>query len=1076
MRVHRWIAAYLWLGCLCVRATQATNPTSEVAAPKGTPPGHSVLQEPERQLARFVQVVEELLQQGRHEQALDVAEELLKAKLYDQALEAADRAAKAVAAPQQPALLGRAERVRARSLQALGRFQEALQAWDTASRAWRAAGDAVAEVEADLAAALVTFQLGDAAKARARVAQAIQSAQDDEHPKELALALHAGGIQFLALRQPSVARSLFQNSTALLRNSVPGTVLLAEALNDLGVAEERCGELDEAERTHQEALKLREALGAPEAIASCINLGSLLYAKYHLKQAASYLERALTQLGPPEKQPRLGLPLLLNLGRIYASRGDASGADYYFGWADRMPGQNLQQRVACLTGLGLAAFAGHRLERAKTHFLEAGTLLEAAEKQTPALDVRDLQADNYTNLGAVEYARAMGDRHLAGGNQERLRAAQGYFERARSLQEEIVPGTLRLATTLNNLGTVVTELNALDLGETLHRRAWEIRHKLAPESIPEASSLSNLAVVAMRRKDYDTAAELADRAWRIVRGLGTEVVGDEARRSFGSSTESFAQNLIAAELGRKRAVAAFRVLEEGRAQALLDTLMDLRTGALQDGKSPDEAIARDRGSGPGAAARNRQERWRAYLQAAAAHARAEQQMSIAVLAEEAARRQQDLPGADQQARTIWRSAAEELERASRAYTGARIERERKWKAIRELEGAATPLTDPEKTIRHLPEGALHIAYLVSPNYTYLFLLQKTTAGGLSVLAYSLGSTAALERRTDQFVQAVVRHGNCGEAGATLFQALFPPAVRPRVLAAKRLTLAPDGFLWTVPFEALVVEKRRGEPKYLGDGRGMSRTPSLAVLAAIRSTRARLRPGQPPKALIAGNPELGATTIDSNQDIRPDARALLLENVSRDPLTGAGEGAIAAAKLYHTQPLLGDNATEGAVQRQLDAVDVVHLGAHGRAIGRRSQSAAILLALPEGPARAGDEDGCLFAWEISQRPLRADLVVLPVCGSGEGEFVSAEGILGLTRAFQVARARSLVTSLWQPIDIPSAKLTTEFHRLYLQGEHKDAALQKAAALMRRNSLTRHPYYWAAFVLTGDPDNPLNVGKK
>jgi CHAT domain-containing protein len=46
----------------------------------------------------------------------------------------------------------------------------------------------------------------------------------------------------------------------------------------------------------------------------------------------------------------------------------------------------------------------------------------------------------------------------------------------------------------------------------------------------------------------------------------------------------------------------------------------------------------------------------------------------------------------------------------------------------------------------------------------------------------------------------------------------------------------------------------------------------------------------------------------------------------------------------------------------------------------------------------------------------------------------------------------------------------FHEGLRRGLAKDEALRQAMAVVRSNGKTAHPYYWAAFFLTGDPDNP------
>ena len=71
--------------------------------------------------------------------------------------------------------------------------------------------------------------------------------------------------------------------------------------------------------------------------------------------------------------------------------------------------------------------------------------------------------------------------------------------------------------------------------------------------------------------------------------------------------------------------------------------------------------------------------------------------------------------------------------------------------------------------------------------------------------------------------------------------------------------------------------------------------------------------------------------------------------------------------------------------------------------------ALALAAPKGPTESQD-DGLLRAWEIlEQVRIDADLVTLSACQSALGEEVAGEGLMGLTRAFQYAGARSVLAS-------------------------------------------------------------------
>jgi CHAT domain-containing protein len=111
---------------------------------------------------------------------------------------------------------------------------------------------------------------------------------------------------------------------------------------------------------------------------------------------------------------------------------------------------------------------------------------------------------------------------------------------------------------------------------------------------------------------------------------------------------------------------------------------------------------------------------------------------------------------------------------------------------------------------------------------------------------------------------------------------------------------------------------------------------------------------------------------------------------------------------------------------------------------------------------------LRATEIADLELDCDLVVLSACETGRGQLSSGEGIIGLSRSFFIAGARSVVVSQWAVSDISTAQLMKDFYQQLVNGAVKPAALREAKLLMLNGgSETRHPYYWAPFVIIGPP---------
>jgi CHAT domain-containing protein len=94
------------------------------------------------------------------------------------------------------------------------------------------------------------------------------------------------------------------------------------------------------------------------------------------------------------------------------------------------------------------------------------------------------------------------------------------------------------------------------------------------------------------------------------------------------------------------------------------------------------------------------------------------------------------------------------------------------------------------------------------------------------------------------------------------------------------------------------------------------------------------------------------------------------------------------------------------------------------------------------------------------------VTLSACGTALGREMSGEGMIGLTRAFQYAGARTVLASLWSVDDRSTADLMARFYGRLRRGEGKDAALRGAQLEMLRVPPSSHPALWAAFQLSGD----------
>jgi CHAT domain-containing protein len=161
-----------------------------------------------------------------------------------------------------------------------------------------------------------------------------------------------------------------------------------------------------------------------------------------------------------------------------------------------------------------------------------------------------------------------------------------------------------------------------------------------------------------------------------------------------------------------------------------------------------------------------------------------------------------------------------------------------------------------------------------------------------------------------------------------------------------------------------------------------------------------------------------------------------------------------------------DTTQARDQRFLDEVRGVHPGLlTGLALAGANRGGA-------APADIHSlrDDGIMTAIEVASLDLsKVELALLSACETGLGETAGGEGMIGLQRAFQVAGAKTVIASLWKVDDTATHKLMEQFYRnLWEHKMGKLEALQEAQKWLMKTEGGRYrdPYYWAAFVLSGD----------
>ena len=271
-----------------------------------------------------------------------------------------------------------------------------------------------------------------------------------------------------------------------------------------------------------------------------------------------------------------------------------------------------------------------------------------------------------------------------------------------------------------------------------------------------------------------------------------------------------------------------------------------------------------------------------------------------------------------------------------------------------------------------------------------------------------------------------------------------------LLEEPEIIIVPDRSLYRVPFAAL----KNNHGKYLSEIFRIRIVPSLMTLKLIQDSPAGYH--SQTGALIVGDPDVGLVRYKGRK-----------QSMSRLPC--AGKEAAMIGRLLGVQPLLGEQATKQAVLERINSVSLIHFAAHGDA--ERGEIA--LAPLRPNNRTPKEEEYLLTMSDISRVQLRAKLVVLSCCHSGQGQ-IRIEGVVGIARAFLGSGARSVLVALWALEDSATEQFMNHFYEHLVRGESASESLHQAMKWMRSNGYS-DVRQWAPFMLIGDNVN-FEFGKQ
>ncbi len=110
---------------------------------------------------------------------------------------------------------------------------------------------------------------------------------------------------------------------------------------------------------------------------------------------------------------------------------------------------------------------------------------------------------------------------------------------------------------------------------------------------------------------------------------------------------------------------------------------------------------------------------------------------------------------------------------------------------------------------------------------------------------------------------------------------------------------------------------------------------------------------------------------------------------------------------------------------------------------------------------------LTALEVASLNLSGTkLVVLSACETGLGDVANGEGVYGLRRALAIAGTESQLISLWKVDDVGTSDLMVSYYQRLMNDVGRSTALRQTQLELLQNPQYQHPYYWAAFIPSGN----------
>lgn len=369
--------------------------------------------------------------------------------------------------------------------------------------------------------------------------------------------------------------------------------------------------------------------------------------------------------------------------------------------------------------------------------------------------------------------------------------------------------------------------------------------------------------------------------------------------------------------------------------------------------------------------------------------------------------------------------------------------------VANIEDIQSALENDEIMIEYMLLDTTLVEYIISKDTAEYFLVDVTTD---------------FSDKIGEFRDFVINKGT-REKSITkykeLAKVLYYDLLHPfeEILSDKSLIIIPDGKLALIPFEALLLPDENMEASGYCDLSYLIRKHpvSYSFSASLYLNSINKRNIKSAKNLLAFAPVFNS----GNDDLLAEFRDRENNVIS---LPGTKEEITRISKVFNGNIFLEAEASESTFKDIAHDYRLIHLATHGIVDDIEPLSSRLLFSDIDDTL----EDGALYAYELYNMKLNADLAVLSACNTGYGKMQEGEGVMSIARAFHYSGVPGVIMSLWSVNDKATTEIMVSFYDNLNKGFSKSKALQmaKLSYLEKSDNITAQPYYWAGFSVYGD----------